>query len=133
LLEKIKPSLVISSGTSGGTIPTKHVGTVNVVNAGCLYDKSEPSSEWPVYSNSWDAGWTILSKPGFQKILFPIPTIAADMNSIVNQFNQFYQMNYPNSTLDINSLNMGDPIPQINNMTTKGTAFIIPRQPLATT
>jgi kumamolisin len=123
-ISKVKPSLILSTGTAGGTIPTNHVGTINVVDAGTLYDNSVPQSGWKTYASSWKAGWDIVSKSGFTQLLVPIPTTGADIASIADQFNKFYNTSYPLSELDPGNLSMGDNEPALNNMTTAGTSLL---------
>jgi kumamolisin len=123
-ISKVKPSLILSTGTAGGTIPTNHVGTINVVDAGTLYDKSEPQSAWKTYASSWKASWGVVSKTGFTQLLVPVPTTAGDISSIANQFNQFYNSSYPLSELDPGDLSIADKKPVLNNMTTAGTSLL---------
>ena len=117
IIEKVQPSLVLSIGTAGGGMTRDHVGTVRAVSAGTMYESGAQPSQWPDYSNAWKAGETTLRKPGFAKLLFPIPTTASDLQALCSQFNQHYGSNYPLSQLDPNGLNMGDASPQINDQT----------------
>ena len=117
IVAEVQPSLILSVGTAGGEKTQDHVGTVRAVSAGTLYKSGEQPSQWPDYSNSWNAGWTMISKPGFGKLLFPIPTTAGDLKELCSQFNQHYGTSYPLSELDPNSLNVGDASPQIDNQT----------------
>ena len=120
----VKPSLILSIGTAGGTIVTDHVGTVNVVHAGSLYDASEPPSQWKTYSNNWQAGWKLIDQSGFNGLLVPIPTTTGDLTALVSQFNSFYATSYTMAELNINGLNMGDNLPVLNNMTGAGTPLL---------
>ncbi|HET6254983.1 MAG TPA: S53 family peptidase [Puia sp.] len=124
LIDKVNPSLILSTGTAGGTIPANHVGTINVVDAGTLYDKNTPQSGWQTYASSWKAGWDIVSKPAFVKLLVPVPTTGADVSSIADQFNKFYNTSYPLSELDPGNLSVADAEPALNNMTTAGTSLL---------
>jgi len=123
-ISKVGPSLILSTGTAGGTIPTNHIGTINVVDAGTLYEKDEPQSGWKTYAGNWKAGWTVVSKSGFTQLLVPVPTTGTDMTSIVDQFNKFYNTSYTISELNPGNLNMGDNEPALNNMTTAGTPLL---------
>ncbi len=60
----------------------------------------------------------------FGSLLFPIPTTAADLNSICSQFNTFYNSKYSLNVLKPNNLNMGASSPVINNLTKAGTALV---------
>jgi nucleoside phosphorylase len=124
IIQTAKPSLIISIGTAGGTIVTDHVGTVNTVHAGTLYSSSQPESDWTTYTNAWIAAWDILTKPAFKQLLVPIPTTAEDIASVVTQFNAFFKTNYANADLNINNLDLGDPVPIIKNMTGSNTALL---------
>ncbi len=119
-----KPSLILSIGTAGGARTGDHIGTVNVVHAGTLYESGKPESQWPNYSNSWAATWSIVNQSGFKKLLFPIPTTSSDLDSLGSQFNKFYNTNYPVNVLNVNNLNMGDASPAINNLTGAGTPLL---------
>ncbi len=117
IIQHVQPSLILSIGTAGGANTQDHVGTVRAVSAGTLYESGVQPAQWPDYSNSWKAGQTTTGKPGFAKLLFPIPTTASSLNALCAQFNQHYGTNYPLSQLDPNGLNLGDAAPQINNQT----------------
>jgi nucleoside phosphorylase len=124
LISTVKPELIISTGTSGGTIVTNPVGTINVVDAGTLYQAGQPPAQWKTYSNAWAAGWQIVSLPGFKQLLFPIPTTAADMSSLITQFNTFYKTSYNEAELNINNLDLGAALPAVNNMTGDSTSLL---------
>ena len=124
LIDTVKPSLILSTGTAGGTIPTDHIGTITVVDAGTLYEKSEPQTDWQTYAGSWKAAWTTVSNPGFNNLLVPIPTTAADIKSIADQFNSFYKTSYTLEQLDPGNLSMGDAQPALNNSTAAGTSLL---------
>ena len=123
-ISQVKPSLILSTGTAGGTIPTNHVGTINVVDAGTLYEKSESQNAWQTYTSSWKAGWDIVSKTGFTQLLFPVPTTEEDVSSIAGQFNKFYNTSYSLSELDPGDLSIADGEPSLNNLTTAGTSLL---------
>jgi nucleoside phosphorylase len=124
LISSVNPSLMISTGTAGGARPTDHVGTVNVVNAASLYNAHQPPSSWQKYTSSWTPNWSLVSNPGFNQLLFPVPTTAADLASICSQFNTFYQLNDSLAQLNPGNVNMADPQPAINNLTTAGTSLL---------
>jgi nucleoside phosphorylase len=119
-----KPGLILSIGTAGGARTGDHIGTVNVVHAGTLYESGKPESVWPTYSNAWAPAWSIINQSGFKKLLFPIPTTSSDLQSLCTQFNQFYSTNYSLDKLNVNNLNMGGASPGINNLTTAGTPLL---------
>jgi len=124
LISNVKPGLILSIGTAGGAETQDHLGTVRTVHAGTLYASGEPASQWPDYSNSWSAVWTILQQPGFAQLLFPVPTTQSDLQSLCDQFNQYYGTSYELSDLDPGNLNMGDPAPQIYNQTGSSTSLL---------
>ena len=124
IINTVQPSLILSIGTAGGTIITDHVGTVNTVHAGTLYNSGEPATDWKTYSNPWIAGWQTINKPAFAQLLFPIPTTAADLAAIQTQFNAFYHTAFPLSELNVGGLDMGDSAPQLKNMTGAATSLL---------
>lgn len=124
LVSDVRPSLLISTGTAGGAIPTDHIGTVNVVNAGTLYEAGEQPSQWQTWSNNWSAAWSVISGSGFSQLLFPIPTVASDISSVAQQFNKFYGTSFPVTELNAGGLDMGDPSPALHNMTAAGTSLL---------
>lgn len=124
LIEEAAPELILSIGTAGGARPTDHIGTVNVIHAGTLYNASKPESQWPEYSNKWSPDWSIISKAGFKKLLFPVPTTPADIQSLCDQFNSNYHTNYSPGQININNLNLADSSPAINNLTGAGTPLL---------
>jgi nucleoside phosphorylase len=117
IITQVKPNLILSIGTAGGAKIQDHVGTVRAVSAGTLDKSGVPPAQWPDYSNNWKAGQTTRNNPGFNKLLFPIPTSAGDLQSICSQFNQHYGTNYQLAQLDPNNLNLGDASPQIDDQT----------------
>ena len=123
-IQHSKPQLILSIGTAGGAQTGDHIGTVNVVHAGTMYESGKPQSQWPKYSNQWSANWNIISEQGFKKLLFPVPTTTSDLEGICSQFNSFYNTKYSLNELNVNNLNMGDASPAINNMTGAGTALL---------
>jgi nucleoside phosphorylase len=124
LIEGVKPALILSIGTAGGTRNTDPIGTVNVVHTDVLYESNQPQSNWPSYASTWNPDWTVIGNKSFGKLLFPIPTTASDIQSIAAEFNKFYKTNYPLSELNPGNLNMGASVPAINNLTVAGTALV---------
>jgi len=124
LIAGARPQLILSIGTAGGARVGDHLGTVNVVRGGTLYVANQPQAQWPAYTNPWTAQWNLLGVPGFDKLLFPVPTTTQDLQSLARQFNTFYHSSYPFSELNVNNLNMADPLPAINNLTTSGTTLL---------
>jgi nucleoside phosphorylase len=124
LITVVQPKLILSAGTAGGAKTGDHIGTVAVVRAGTLYESGKPQDQWPDYSNAWEAGWNDVDLAGFKKLLFPIPTVQTDLESLCSQFNQFYQTNYTLAQLDPDGLNRGDAQPALYNLTPAGTALL---------
>ena len=111
----VEPSVILSIGTAGGAKTQDHIGTVRAVSAGTLYKSGQPSASWPEYKNGWTASNSTLGNANFTQLLFPVPTIADDLQALCSQFNQHYRTNYTLAQLDPNGLNLGDPTPQIDN------------------
>ena len=124
LITVVKPSLILSAGTAGGAQTGDHIGTITVVRSGTLYETDKPQDQWPEYANAWQAKWSDVNLAGFQKLLFPIPTVKTDLESLCSQFNKFYQTNYTLAQLDPNGLNMGDAEPALHNLTPAGTPLL---------
>jgi nucleoside phosphorylase len=124
LTEYVKPALILSIGTAGGTRTTDPIGTVNVVHTDVLYESNQPQNSWPSYASTWKPDWTVIGNKSFGMLLFPIPTTASDIQSIAAQFNKFYETNYPLGELNPGNLNMGASVPAINNLTAAGTALV---------
>jgi hypothetical protein len=121
---EVKPSLILSVGTAGGAKPSDHIGTIRAVSAGTLFKSGQPPSSWPDYRNGWKASDTVLQAAGFRKMLFPVPTKTADLQQLCSQFNGQYRTNYTLAQLDPNSLNVGDPEPQIEDQTGGGASLL---------
>jgi hypothetical protein len=68
--------------------------------------------------SGWQANWQVFGVSEFSELLFPVPTTAADLASLCTQFNDFYKTSYTLATLNVAGLDMGDPLPAINNLTT---------------
>ncbi len=117
LIADVKPSLILSLGTAGGAMQGDHVGTIRAASAGTLYTTGEAQADWPIYSNAWTANTSILDQPGFPNLVFPIPTTAADLASLVTQFNQHYRTAYTLAALDPEGLNLADAAPKFINQT----------------
>jgi nucleoside phosphorylase len=120
----VKPKLILSAGTAGGARTGDHIGTISVVRAGTLYATGEPPSQWPDYTNNWDANWGVVGLSGFKQLLFPIPTTESDLNSLCSQFNSYYKTSFPLSELNPDNLNMGDAEPALYNQTTAATSLL---------
>ncbi len=124
LCKKVKPSLMLSIGTAGGSRLTDHLGTVNVVNAAVMYEKGQPQSDWPKYANNYSPSWEIIEKSGFKSMMFNVPATTKNLQSLADQFNTFYSTNYSLSTLNADGL--GKPVdpPALNNLTTSKTPLL---------
>ena len=124
LIESVRPKLLMSIGTAGGARTQDKEGTVNVVRAGTFYAEGEPQSEWPNYANAWRADWGIIGEENFARLLFPVPTVESDLESLCEQFNKAYGTSYGLGELNAGDLDMGDPVPQINDLTRDGTPLL---------
>ena len=124
LVEDVRPKFLMSIGTAGGARTQDKVGTVNVVRAGTLYVEGQPQGAWPNYASEWRADWSIIGSGNFPKLLFPIPTTESDLESLREQFNQFYGTSYSVDELNAGGVDMGDPAPQVNDMTPAGTPLL---------
>jgi hypothetical protein len=124
LIADVKPNLILSIGTAGGAETGDHVGTVRAVSAGTLYAAGVAPGKWSVYKNSWAGTDTVLNNAGFSKLLFPVPTTASDLESLVTQFNTYYKTSYSLSDLDPDGLNSGDSSPKISDQTGGATSLL---------
>jgi kumamolisin len=131
ILQKVSPTLVLSTGTAGGTRVSDPIGTVNVVRAGTLYEQGTAPSTWPMYDGSWTPGWTVAGDRRFPEALFAIPTTASDLASLAEQFNKIHGTNYSLAELNIGNLTLGAATPAINNLTSPemslltATSFVV--------
>jgi nucleoside phosphorylase len=124
LIHVVGPTLILSVGTAGGARTADPIGTVNVVHVDVLYETSQPQGSWPRYPSDWSPDWAIIGSAHFARLLFPVPTTAADLKNIAAQFNQFYSTNYPLSELDPRNLNLAAAEPAINNLGPANTALL---------
>jgi nucleoside phosphorylase len=124
LAAEVQPSLILSIGTAGGTKPQDHVGTVRAVSAGTMFESKKQQSSWPEYKNKWTANSATIANAKFNQLLFPVPTKQSDLQALCSQFNQQYQTNYTLAQLDPDGLNLGDPVPQIDNQTGNGASLL---------
>jgi hypothetical protein len=124
LIADVKPQLILSTGTAGGANPDDHIGTVRAVSAGTLYESKQPPSAWPVYKCGWTSSSAVLSDANFKKLLFPVPTKTSDLDTLCAEFNAHYKTNYTLAQLDPDKLNLGDPMPQIDNQTGGGASLL---------
>jgi hypothetical protein len=83
LVQSVGPKLILSIGTAGGARLSGPVGTVNMVRTDALYESNQPQTAWPTFNSTWVAHDSVLSGMAFKKLLFPVPTIASDLKSIV--------------------------------------------------
>jgi xanthine dehydrogenase/oxidase len=120
----VKPSLILSIGTAGGSRLTDHLGTVNVVNAATMYEQGKPQSEWPKYDNAYSPAWSIIEQSGFDSLLFNIPATNDNLQTLADQFNTFYGTTYPLSTLNAGDLDNGTDPPALNNLTPDHTPLL---------
>lgn len=124
LIADVTPSLILSIGTAGGAKVTDHIGTVRAVSAGTLYEQGVDPSKWPVYKNDWKAIDTVLNNSGFSKLLFPVPTVESDLESLCTQFNEYYGTACSLSDLDAGNLDYGDTTPQIDDETDESISLL---------
>lgn len=123
-IDYVKPQLIISTGTAGGARLQDQEGTVNVVRAGTHYVEGDPPNDWPNYINDWQADWKIINQENFTRLLFAVPTTESDLESLRNQFNQYYGTDYSLSELNALNLDVGGSLPHLNNMTPAGTGLL---------
>jgi nucleoside phosphorylase len=120
----VKPSLIMSIGTAGGCRLSDHLGAVNVVNSAVMYDKDEQPAEWPRYSCDFTPNWSIVDKSGFDSLLFGIPASAATLQTLADQFNNFFGSSYPLSTLNADGLVTPTILPALNNLTSANVPLL---------
>jgi nucleoside phosphorylase len=130
LIQDVRPSLIMSTGTAGGARLGDPIGTINVIGAGTMYEKSGAQSTWPKYANAWQPAWSIVSSSGFHDQLFAVPTTPADLQSLAKQFNAAHNSSYTLADLDPDQLNMGAKVPAVNDLTPSGslltaTSFVV--------
>jgi hypothetical protein len=124
LVQKVAPAVILSIGTAGGTKPADHIGTVRAVSCGTLYEADKPQASWPLYANAWRGSTAILTNANFKQLLFPVPTQRADLQALCTQFNALHGSSYTLAQLDPQGLNLGDPVPQIDNQTGSGASLL---------
>ena len=124
LIQRVSPSLILSTGTAGGAKPQDHIGTVRAVSAGTLYETGRSQANWPLYENAWRPGTALLTNANFNQLLFPVPTQPSDLETLCAQFNRQHGSSYTLSQLDPDGLNRGDATPQIDNQTGGGTSLL---------
>ena len=119
LLEDAKPKLLLSIGTAGGARLTDHLGAVQVVNAGALYNPKAPSSKWPVYASGYRPAWGMMKKSGFKNLLMHIPATSTNLKELARQYNSFHSTSYTMEQLDPLKLNRPTRLPAINDLAAK--------------
>ncbi len=119
-----KPSLIISTGTAGGSRLTDHIGAINVTNAATMYSSSEPSSSWPTYTSTFQPSWNVVQKSGFSSLLYAIPATSSNLSTLAKQFNSYYDTSYAIGTLNADSLCTPTTLPALNNLTPNGTPLL---------
>ncbi|MGH8234149.1 MAG: hypothetical protein ACREPU_08125 [Rhodanobacteraceae bacterium] len=124
IIEDVKPSLVLSTGTAGGSRLTDKIGTINVVNAATMYSSSAPSSRWPTYTSTYSPTWNMVGKSGFFALLFGIPATSKNLQTLANQFNSFHGTSYSLATLNADGLCTPSTLPALNNLTPDGTSLL---------
>jgi nucleoside phosphorylase len=128
MIANVNPSVILSVGTAGGAKPEDHIGTVRAVSAGTLYETGQSQSSWPEYKNGWKANGATTGNANFKQLLFPAPMKESDLQALCSQFNQHYRQqdhtSYTLAQLDPNGLNLGDPVPQIDDQTGGGASLL---------
>lgn len=124
IINYVKPELLLSIGTAGGAMVSDHIGTVNITNAGTLYEASKSSGEWPKYANSWRAKMDTINSSSFSDLLFAIPTTEADLNTLLDAFNQQFGTDYPLSRVNPDGIDMGQSPPVIQDFTPTKTPLL---------
>lgn len=116
LAKTVKPKLILSIGTAGGARTEDHVGAVNVVNSGTLYDAHTPPDRWPNYRSSYKPDWSTVEKCGFEKLVFPVPADKDRLELLTQEFNSYYGTQYKLSDLDPEGLNLATDEPAVSNL-----------------
>lgn len=120
----VKPEVLLSIGTAGGARLTDHVGAVNVVHSGTLYDAHESPDQWPTYTSSYTPDWSIVKEPGFSKLLFPVPADKKRVEMLKDEFNAHYGTDYSLSDLDPEGLNIATSEPALNDLVPDGISLL---------
>ncbi|HYH80696.1 MAG TPA: hypothetical protein VEX86_12915 [Longimicrobium sp.] len=123
LLDQVKPTLVLSLGTAGGSRLADAIGTVNIVNAATLDMGGDPST-WPTYANAWQPSHAVLGASGFQSLLFPTPTTLGDLKSLAEQFDKTCGTTFSLADLDPGGVDSGQTPPAVNDLTPAGTPLL---------
>ena len=122
IVKYVKPRLVLSIGTAGGARITDPLGTVNVVNAGTLYDSRESADAWPTYRSRWEPCWQAVER--VEALTQPIPVNQKDLQSLANQFNAYYETLYSLDELNPDNLNLPEGKPALNNLAVSGIPLL---------
>ena len=124
IIKYAKPSLIMSTGTAGGSRLNDYLGTINVVNAATMYETSGAQSTWPNYTNSFSPPWSVIEQSGFNSLLVKIPVTSTNLQTIATQFNKYYSSSYSLTQLDAGGLCLPTTLPALNNLTTSGTPLL---------
>jgi nucleoside phosphorylase len=122
--EYVKPELILSIGTAGGSRLIDHIGAVNIVNSGTMYSSSRPQSDWVNYSNGYSPAWSIIDGENFNSLLFPIPATHANLETLAKQFNENYGTDYPLDELNADGLDNPTDLPVLSNLTAENTPLL---------
>jgi nucleoside phosphorylase len=122
--EYVKPELMLSIGTAGGCRLDDHLGAVNVVNSGTMYDSNTPQCDWKNYSNAYSPAWGIVEQDDFNSLLLPIPATNQNLQRLADEFNSHYGTDYPLSELNAHDLDNSTALPVLRNMTVDNTALL---------
>ena len=130
LIEHVRPSLILSTGTAGGARTTDPVGTVNIVGAGTLYEKTGSPATWPRYPNTWRPDMSLVNSTAFRAALVPIPATEADLAALVAQFNKNHKTSFSQKELDPLGLILSPRAATVNDLTPAGslltaTTFVV--------
>jgi nucleoside phosphorylase len=125
LIDGVKPKLIMSTGTAGGTNDEDHVGTVVIVKAATLYEADKPSGAWPTYGGSpWTAPTAKLDTSGFAGLLMAIPITATALQQLADRFNNAKHTSYTLAQLDPMHLNLPGPTPAVRNLSGGDTSLL---------
>ncbi|WP_223787378.1 hypothetical protein [Marinicella meishanensis] len=120
----VKPQLILSIGTAGGCRLGDHIGAVNVVNAGTMYDSEQPAKDWPTYRSQYSPAWDIINGSDFNRLLFTIPATTANLTLLKDQFNAKYGTDYALAELNVDDLDLPVGLPVLSNLTTSNTSLL---------
>lgn len=124
LAARVEPELLLSIGTAGGARTEDHVGAVNVVASGTLYDADTPRERWPTWTSDFRPSWSLVERSGFPELLFPVPADRERLERLAKEFDAHYGTDYGLAELDPLGLNVARPEPAVDDLVPGGVSLL---------